>query len=118
MRQLLGVPPAVLKDVYGIDVGFGFEVVGEAATGAETVQVVRAARPDLLLLDLLMPQLNGLEVLQELGTARETFRTLMLAGALEQSQLLMAVRLGVRGLVLKDCPTELLFEAIVSVMAG
>jgi two-component system, NarL family, nitrate/nitrite response regulator NarL len=118
LRQLLGVPPAVLKDVYGIDVGIGFEVVGEAGTGAETVQVVGATKPDLLLLDLMMPRMNGLEALHELGTARETCRTILLAGALERSQLLMAVQLGVRGLVLKDCPTELLFEAIMSVLAG
>jgi two-component system nitrate/nitrite response regulator NarL len=118
LRQLLAVPPAVLKDVYGIDVGFGFEVVGEAATGAETVHVVRAARPDLLLLDLMMPRMNGLEALRELGASREAFHTILLAGALERPQLLMAVELGVRGLVLKDCLTERLFEAILSVMEG
>jgi two-component system, NarL family, nitrate/nitrite response regulator NarL len=118
LRQLLGVPPAVLEDVYGIDVGFGFEVVGEAATGAETVQVVRTASPDLLLLDLMMPQMNGLEALRELGAPRETLHTILLSGALERPQLLMAVELGVGGFVLKDCPTELLFEAIISVMAG
>jgi DNA-binding NarL/FixJ family response regulator len=118
LRQLLGVPPAVLKDVYGIDVGFGFEVVGEARTGAETVQVVRAASPDLLLLDPMMRQMNGLEALRELGAARETFQTILLIGALERPQLLMAVQLGVRGLLLKDCLTERLFEAILSVMAG
>jgi len=118
LRQLLGVPPAVIQDVYAIDVGFGFDVVGEAGTGAETVQVVRALGPDLLLLDLMMPQMNGLEVLQELGGRCETFQTILLTGALERPQLLTAVELGVRGLVLKDCQTELLFEAIMSVMAG
>jgi DNA-binding NarL/FixJ family response regulator len=118
LRQLLVVPPATLKDVYGIDVGFGFEVVGEAGTGAETVQVVGASRPDLLLLDLMMPQMSGLEALHELGAACVTCRTILLAGALNRAQLLAAVQLGVRGLVLKDCPTELLFEAIVCVLAG
>jgi len=118
LRQLLGVPPAVLLDVYGIDVGLGFVVVGEAATGLETVQVTRAASPDLLLLDLMMPQMNGLEALRELATQHDTFQTILLAGALERPQLLKAVELGVRGLVLKDCPTELLFEAIMSVMTG
>jgi two-component system, NarL family, nitrate/nitrite response regulator NarL len=118
LRQLLGVPPAVLQDVYGIDVGFGFEVVGEACTGSETVQVVRAVSPDLLLLDLMMPQMSGLEALRELGAPREMFQTILLTGALDRPQLLMAVKLGVHGLVLKDCQTELLFEAIMSVMAG
>jgi two-component system, NarL family, nitrate/nitrite response regulator NarL len=118
VRQLLAVPPAVVKDVYGIDVGLGFDVVGEARTGEETVQIVRAANPDLLLLDLMMPRMNGLEALQELGAVRETFQTILLTAALERPQLLMAVQLGVRGLLLKDCLTERLFEAMLSVMAG
>jgi DNA-binding NarL/FixJ family response regulator len=70
------------------------------------------------LLDLMMPQMNGLEALREMGAARETFQTILLTGALERPQLLMAVQLGVRGLLLKDCLTERLFEAILSVMAG
>jgi DNA-binding NarL/FixJ family response regulator len=118
LRQLLAVPPAVVKHVYGIDVGFGFEVVGEASTGVETVQVVRGANPDLLLLDFMMPRMNGLEALQELGTVRERFQTILLTGALERPQILMAVQLGVRGLVLKDCLTERLFEAMLAVMGG
>jgi two-component system nitrate/nitrite response regulator NarL len=118
LRQLLAVPAPVLKDVYGVDVGPGFEVVGEADSGAETVQVVQAVHPDLLLLDLLMPRMNGLEALRELAAARDTLRTILLAGTIERTHLLMAVQLGVRGLVLKDSTTELLFEAIVCVVAG
>ena len=118
LRQLLAVPPPVLKDVYGVDVGPGFEVVGEAGTGAEAIQVVQAAHPDLLLLDLLMPRMNGLEALRELDAAHAIPRTILLAGAIERSHLLTAVQLGVRGLVLKDSTTELLFEAIVCVLAG
>jgi two-component system nitrate/nitrite response regulator NarL len=118
LRQLLAVPPGVVKHVYGIDVGFGFEAVGEASNGVETVQVVRAANPDLLLLDFMMPRMNGLEALQELGPARETFQTILLTAALERPQILMAVQLGVRGLLLKDCLTERLFEAMLAVMDG
>jgi two-component system nitrate/nitrite response regulator NarL len=118
LRQLLTVPVSVLKDVYGVDVGPGFEVVGEAGSGAETVQVVQAVHPDLLLLDLLMPRMNGLEALRELAAARDTPRTILLAGAIERTHLLTAVHLGVRGLVLKDSTTELLFEAIVCVLSG
>src|SRR5688500_4751251 len=60
LRQLLGVPPQVIKDVYGVDVGTGFDVVGEAGTGEETVRVVRMVQPDVLLLDLSMPRMSGL----------------------------------------------------------
>ena len=118
LRQLLAVPPPVIKDVYGVDVGPGFEVVGEAASGEETVRVVRAARPDLLLLDLQMPRMSGLDALRELAMTGGSVRTILLAGAIAGSHLLTAVDLGVRGLVLKDSTTELLFEAITSVMAG
>src|SRR5437879_6143179 len=118
LRQLLAVPAPVLKDVYGVDVGPGFELVGEAGSGAETVEVVQEVHPDLLLLDLLMPRMSGLEALRELAAARDVPRTILLAGTIERTHLLSAVQLGVRGLVLKDSTTELLFEAIVCVLAG
>ena len=75
---MLTVPPPVIKDVYGVDVGAGFEVIGEAGTGEDTVDVVRAAKPDLLLLDISMPRLSGLDVLRELSrpAARADHRAL------------------------------------------
>ena len=118
LRQLLSVPPNVLKDVYGVDVGPGFEVVGEASSGAETVQIVRSVDPDLLLLDLQMPRMSGLEALCDLAAGQATPPTIVLAGAIERTHLLNAVRLGVRGLVLKASSTEFLFEAIMRVLSG
>ncbi len=118
LRQLLAVPAPVIKEVYGVDVRTGFEVVGEAGSGEETVRVVRSVQPDLLLLDLSMPRMTGLEALRELGASREPIRTILLAGTIDRTQLLTALHLGVRGLLLKDVTTELLFEAIVCVMAG
>ncbi len=118
LRQLLAVPASVIKDVYGVDVGAGFDVVGEAGSGIETVSIVRSVQPDLLLLDLSMPRMSGLEALRELGESREPVRTILLAGTIDRTQLLTALHLGVRGLLLKDVTTEVLFEAIVCVMAG
>jgi DNA-binding NarL/FixJ family response regulator len=118
LRQLLAVPPAIVKDVYGVDIGHGFEVVSEARTGEETIEAVRSVQPDLLLLDLSMPRLSGLDALREIRTGCETTRTVILSGGLDPSQLLMAVQLGARGVVLKDYTTELLFEAITQVLAG
>ena len=118
LRQLLAVPASVIKDVYGVDVGAGFEVVGEAGSGEDTVRVVRSVRPALLLLDLSMPRMSGLEALRDLGACREGVRTVLLAGTIDRTQLLTAVRLGVQGLLLKDVTTEVLFEAIMCVMAG
>jgi DNA-binding NarL/FixJ family response regulator len=118
LRQLLGVPAAVIKDVYGVDVGAGFEVVGEAGTGEDAARVVRSAEPDVLLLDLCMPRLSGLDALRELGPCRDRVRIILLAGTIDRTQLVAAVRLGVRGLLLKDATTEVLFEAIMCVLAG
>jgi len=118
LRQLLGVPPSVVKDVYGVDVGPGYDVVGEAGTGEDTIEVVRSARPDLLLLDVSMPRLSGLDVLREIATSCDTTRTILLSGGLDKSQLLIAIQHGARAVVLKDCATELLFEAMTRVLAG
>jgi two-component system, NarL family, nitrate/nitrite response regulator NarL len=118
LRQLLSVPPSVIKDVYGVDVGTGFQVVGEASTGEETIRVVRSAQPELLLLDLSMPRLTGLDALREIAPVREGLRTIMLAGWFECDDLVTAVQLGARGLLLKTMTTEVLFEAMMCVLAG
>jgi DNA-binding NarL/FixJ family response regulator len=118
LRQLLSVPPSTIKDVYAVDVGAGFQVVGEAATGEETVRVVNSVEPDLLLLDFSMPRMSGLEALGELKDHRERMGTVLLTANVEGPQLLSAVQFGVRGLILKDASTELLFEAIMTVLAG
>jgi len=118
LRQLLTVPPNVIKQVYGVDVGPGFDVVGEAGSGEDAISVARTTKPDLLLVDLAMPRLTGLDVLRELQSSPESPRTVVLAGTVEKRQLLTAVRLGARGVLLKDSTTELLFEAIMCVMSG
>lgn len=117
LRQLLAVPPSVVKDVYGVDVGPGFEVVSEAGTGQDTIEAVGAAQPDLLLLDMSMPRLSGLDVLREIEPCART-RTIVLSGGLDKSQLLTAIQLGARGVVPKESATELLFEAMTRVLAG
>jgi DNA-binding NarL/FixJ family response regulator len=118
LRQLLAAPAPTIAEVYGVDVGAGFEVVGEAGSGEDTVRVVLSAQPDMLLLDLSMPRMSGLEALRELTAAGSSTRTLVLAGSIERPHLLAAVHLGVRGLVLKNVTTELLFEAMMCVCAG
>jgi DNA-binding NarL/FixJ family response regulator len=118
LRQLLEAPPPVIRDVYGVDVGNGFEVVGEAESGEAAVRVVMTAKPELLLLDRCMPRMSGLDAMRELVSRPEHPRTILLTGGMERPDLLTAIQLGVRGVVLKDATTELLFEAIVSVMAG
>jgi two-component system nitrate/nitrite response regulator NarL len=118
LRQLLTAPPAIIKDVYGIDIGAGFTVVGEAGTGEDTVSTVEATRPDLLLLDLEMPRMWGLDVMRALQDAAWKSRIIVLTGNIKKTELFKAVQLGVRGVVLKDAPTEMLFESILAVLVG
>jgi two-component system, NarL family, nitrate/nitrite response regulator NarL len=118
LRQLLTAPPSTIKDVYGIDVGAGFTVVGEAGTGEDTVSIVEATKPDLLLLDLDMPRMWGLDVMRALQDAAWSLRTIVLAGTVRKSDLFKAIKLGVRGVVLKDAPTEVLFNSMLTVLVG
>ncbi|HEX3985489.1 MAG TPA: response regulator transcription factor [Acidobacteriaceae bacterium] len=96
----------------------GFEVVGEASDGDELLAVIRKAKPDILLLDLSMPRRDGMAVLRELGAAKIPVRTLLLTAAIDQPQIVQALRLGAYGIILKESTTQRLFDSIRCVMAG
>jgi two-component system nitrate/nitrite response regulator NarL len=96
----------------------GFAVVGEACTGDEAVRITQTLRPDILLLDLAMPGLTGMEALGELATAPVPVRTIVLTAAIEKPEIVKALQLGAAGVVLKTSPPEVLFKSIRSVMAG
>jgi DNA-binding NarL/FixJ family response regulator len=97
------------------------KVLGEAADGAEAVKLARQLKPDILLLDLAMPKHPGLEALRDLsaGAGGATpVRVILLTAAAEKSQIVEALQLGARGVVLKDSATQLLLKAIHTVMSG
>ena len=96
----------------------GFAVVGEAADGIETVQQVRALGPDVLLLDLSMPRMNGMDVLRALAGTGTPVKTVVLTGAIEPETTQEVLRLGARGVVLKESSTALLCRCVRAVMAG
>src|SRR5689334_4097606 len=97
-----------------------FKVLGEASDGAEAVKLVRQLKPDILLLDLAMPNHPGLEALRDLSSPGNAtpVRVILLTAAVEKRQIVEALQLGARGVVLKDSATQLLFKAIQTVMAG
>ena len=95
-----------------------FQVIGEAVDGAEAVQLVKTLEPDVLLLDVAMPRLGGLAALRELASASVSVRSIMLAAAITQEDIVLALQLGARGVVLKEAASKMLFACIRAVMAG
>jgi two-component system, NarL family, nitrate/nitrite response regulator NarL len=96
----------------------GFEVVGEAADGSEVGPLVEERRPDILLLDMAMPGVPGLEVLRGLAGDGAPVRTIVLTAAIDRTDIVKALQLGAWGVVMKEAATDLLFKSIRSVMAG
>lgn len=90
----------------------GFRVVAEASDGEETVRVVRQYKPKVLLLDLAMPKGNGLETLRALNQLGIQPRTILLTASIEKEQVLEALQLGVRGIVLKDATLQVILKSI------
>jgi two-component system, NarL family, nitrate/nitrite response regulator NarL len=96
----------------------GFTVIGEAADGEEAVQLARSARPDVLLLDVAMPRVSGLDALAELASDPGSIRTILLTASIEKADIVRALQLGAAGVVLKASASDLLLKCIHSVMAG
>jgi DNA-binding NarL/FixJ family response regulator len=94
----------------------GFRVVAEAADGAGALRIVRDHRPDVLLLDVSMPRMGGLEALAD-DSVRGT-RVMLLTAAIDPAGLLKAVQYGARGVVLKESATRQLIDGIHRVMDG
>lgn len=96
----------------------GMRIVGEAVDGEDTIRVVSQLKPDVLLLDLSLPKLTGLEVLGELNKQGIQTRCIMLTAAIEREQVVEALQLGVRGIVLKHSALQLLLKSIRCVNEG
>lgn len=94
------------------------KVIGKATNGTEALQLVQQHRPDVLLLDLFMPQGNGFDVLRVLDREGSRAASVVLTGSESQMDYLQVVRLGARGLVLKADDPRKLFEAIRAVATG
>lgn len=99
-----------------------FRIVGEAADGSEVVDLVRRLRPAVLLLDVAMPHVGGLEALRELVSeplpSGDLPRIVLLTVGIEKRQIVEALQLGAHGIVLKDAAAQLLIQALRTVVSG
>ncbi len=94
------------------------EVVGEAADGAECLDAAASLRPDVILLDLVMPGFDGVETLRRLRASGSTARVLVVTSFTDPTVVVPAIRAGARGVVYKDVEPRDLASAIRSVHAG
>ncbi len=95
-----------------------FRLVGEASDGLETVQLVERLRPDVLVLDLMMPGLNGIEVARQVGQRSPKTRVVILSMHANDDYVLEALRTGAIGYVLKEASISELVEAVRDAAAG
>jgi two-component system, NarL family, nitrate/nitrite response regulator NarL len=95
-----------------------FEVVAQAQDGRQVLDVLQQYTPDILLLDLKMPGLDGLATLQRLQAVKNKTRVIVLTASDDKNEFVQAMKLGTSGIVLKQTATELLIKSIRKVHAG
>jgi DNA-binding NarL/FixJ family response regulator len=96
----------------------GFEVVGEAADGNEAVRRFAGLKPDVILMDLRMPQMDGVAAIRALAEQRGGVRVLVLTTYDTDSDVLAAIEAGATGYLLKDAPPSDLFRAVRAAARG
>jgi DNA-binding NarL/FixJ family response regulator len=93
-------------------------VVGQASDGQEAMQVSAGLQPDVLLLDVAMPGTNGLAALRAMQQTGTHTRVILVTAAIERADIVVALRLGARGIVTKASASEVLWKCIRAVMGG
>lgn len=96
----------------------GMEVVGEAATGREAVAQARTMRPDVILMDMMMPEMDGPHAIEQIKADNPDARILVLSSFSENKHVSAAIHAGAMGYLLKDSSPDDLFHAIRSVYRG
>ncbi len=95
-----------------------FEVVGEASDGDEAITQTLDLSPDILLLDLMMPRLPGIEAMRAIMNGSPTVKIILLTSTISTQQVIEALQIGARGIVLKDALADHLQTSIRTVIAG
>ena len=116
---LLADDDPIVREVVGarLSASRDFRIIGEAHDGKSAIEQVEKLHPDVLLLDLLMPNLPGIEALQELSAKRTKARTIVFSASVGAQQVVQALQLGARGILSKNNIAQL-EAAIHSVLNG
>lgn len=119
VRVILADDHLIVRQAIGLLlIEAGFDVVGEAGDGHEAIRLVRELRPDVAILDVVMPGLNGLDAAREIQAASLVTRTILLTSRHDEQLVLEALQIGVCGCVLKTHRAEDLIGAVREVAAG
>ena len=119
MRVLIIDDHALFRDgLQGLLEQRGIEVAGAVASGAEGIKLTEELKPDIVLLDLRMPDMGGLEVLQKLKASKSTIPVVMLTTSNEESDLIKSLRSGAQGYLLKDMEPDELVSALRDIENG
>jgi two-component system nitrate/nitrite response regulator NarP len=110
--------PIVIAGIKALLTGSDYQIVAVLSDGASVLEELPKARPDLLLLDLEMPQRSGLEVLRVLRSRGDMRPIVLLTGSIRSAAAIEAVQLGVNGVVLKDTAAESLLKCLDAVRSG
>ena len=120
-RVLIADDQALVRDGFRmiLEAEDGFEIVGEAADGLEAVLAARETSPDVILMDVRMPKVDGLEATRKLLERNESGARILILTTFDLDEYVYeALRAGASGFLLKDTPPEELVEAIRTVAAG
>jgi two-component system response regulator NreC len=119
VRVLLVDDHAIVRQALAVYLaGAGFDIVGEASDGHEGVRLARELQPDVAVLDLVMPLLNGLDAGREIRQASPRTRSILLTSRTDEHLMLEALQAGIRGCVLKSYQANDLIRAIRDVADG
>lgn len=94
------------------------ELVGEATNGAKAVQMARSLQPDVILMDLVMPQMDGVQAIREIKQQNPNARILVLTSFSEDDRIFPAIKAGAAGYLLKDASPQELLQAIQDIHRG
>lgn len=110
--------PIIVAGVEALLRGSDYSVVAQARDGAELLDAIATARPDILIVDVQMPERSGIDVLRILRSRGDLRPVILLTASLGDARLLEAIQLGVNGIVLKEGAHHLLFDCLDAVRSG